>query len=320
MNFLKIEEFTSHWKNAIVPSYQVRNGPRHASNACNIGFPILWISAKGGFTMQRTPNCWNSVSRTGLLVLLLGMTPIIGTRILLADEPIAPQAVPSESTEFVLVSFVRKTFTVENAKGRILLEGRLVSNRVRVENPQAVALIESFDSLDFKTDHEFFDWARKLRGSRTYTYDVVTTVGLNRIAKRVPLVLLPQKERELLDPLWRLWLEENQAVRELNRRVEETSDVDRARTDTDSSYAESLINTAKDASRSLSIISGETSLWEVELVEENSVFRANPFDPWGAAKTSVFVQAIGRTSGDASQRALSNNPGYTVGIVRKLSN
>ena len=97
------------------------------------------------------------------------------------------------------------------------------------------------------------------------------------------------------------------------------------------------------AANSLAVVSGETSLWEVELVPQGSgllygygsqdrptsyllgYYPTGLITNFGGAYldsrygSHIHVKAYGRSSDYASAQALANNPGYRTDSIRKLA-
>ncbi len=240
------------------------------------------------------------------------------------------------------VRFERQHFTVERYHGIVYIDG-VSSKHSKTDNAQYVDLITAFDGVEFKTDHDVLSWVCTLHGKRTYTYDnVIRKDDLGNETVK-PLVLLSSEERLQVDPLWRAWLAaeaESARVAEQQRIAYES---EQSRYAAQQETANQLAAATQAAANSLAVASGETSLWEVELIPQGSGSFGSYSSQSGAGTYLVgyypagvtanfgeayftndfsnhkYVRTYGRSSDYASSQALSNNPGYRTGSIRKLA-
>lgn len=249
---------------------------------------------------------------------------------LVADPP--PQG-PEQPVAQTSVSFHRLQFTVSRQRGKILFDGREVSGSVLAAKSKEVRLIETFDGLRFLSDKEFVAWVHKLRGTRTYTYDEVTQVAADGSTTVQPLVFFEAKERIDLDPKWHDWLDSRQVPPQEDQRALQQP----SQQDIPSQAFSALVAAEERSADSLAVLSGATSLWEVELVPTGnqgfsssdslpfqtlfggSQFAINAYAGYSDHSSSHYVRAYGRTSQLATAQALNSNPGYRIGSVRKLA-
>jgi hypothetical protein len=256
------------------------------------------------------------------------------------------------------ISFERKQFTVSRHRGKIFFDGTSAPRDILENKSKEVRLIETFDGLGFSSDKQFLQWAQKLRGTRTYTYDEVTRVNADGSTLVQPLVFFDQEQRTELDMKWHDWLDQRHAaMEEANRiRLEQEQEVKRYQQQSyllelQSQALSAQIAAAERSADSLAVISGATSLWEVELVPAGSTglcsscssnfggltwgtqstgisFLANGGSltstfgsnyNFGTGSNSVYVRAYGRTSQAASDYALNTHPGYRAAGVRRLA-
>ncbi len=116
------------------------------------------------------------------------------------------------------MSFERRQFTIGRHKGKLFLNGIEVSSRTVDLQSKEVRLIESFDGLQFDSGKRFLEWAHKLKGTRTYTYDEVTRVAEDGSKATQPLVFFDKDQRAVLDVAWQAWLDKRKAeAEEYNR-------------------------------------------------------------------------------------------------------
>lgn len=277
----------------------------------------------------------------------------------------AQEAIPTVSSQSDIepsIAFKRHQFTVSRQNGKIYFDGNVVPSHFRESKNEEVRLIEIFDDLSFPTDGEFVAWARKLRGARTYTYDEVTQVDSSGTSTTMPLVFCKKDQRAELDINWNAWLDKRQADLEAANRLRMAEEKEARiyqqqaqlqQLQTQAIFAQAAA--AKQSADSLAVISGETSLWEIELVPagqfgscvggcstgyslfpytygyETSGVSFNAFgngsfaasigsNNWyGNGSGRFYVKSYGRSSDVAGYAATQNNPGYRVGTIRKLA-
>lgn len=233
------------------------------------------------------------------------------------------------------IKFERKTFSVARYHGQIFIDGIKVQNPL-TRFPTFVALIEKFDNQKFDNDREFLHWAQKLRGVRTYTFDEVVETDPWGETVRQPLVLKPDERQSELRKLWNSWLDEQEKERLHQQSEAERNSSQNNQNQSDASTS-SQNSAAENIVRSLSIISGETSLWEVELrssqypnylVTQGIGFSSSATLGYGSffstgygipPSKSFYVRVTGRTSHEASSAASWKHPGYAVGTIRRIS-
>lgn len=226
------------------------------------------------------------------------------------------------------LQFERHQFSVERFRGHVYLNGQLGDHAVSAGS-QFVDLIETFDHLNFETDHEFRNWVRRLRGTRTYTYDNVIRTDEQGQVDVTPLVLLPAETRTKVDPLWNNWL------------LEQERASSRAQSEHESDHDTTELLVSLLASRAAAPVA-TADRWEVELVPRGSqrlfltgpeqatnVFlnhrsvpitfglAGTPYDP--TAYRAKYVRVSAYDSYEASVQATSQYPGYESRTIRKLT-
>lgn len=244
----------------------------------------------------------------------------------------APAIANAQSEEKQLddVRFERYQFAVARERGHVYLDGGVTKHPIS-EQPKLLSLIETFDHVKFNTDHDFFAWARELRGTRTYTYDNVIFSDAQGLVTTKPLVLLPSDERSRVEPAWQAWLAQRDAEQQRVKQQQIAYETEQALYNAQQSALDKLVAANESAARSLAVASGETSVWEVEVVDsfESSNYLTNYF-PGGidfnvgsgfgsTAGNPKYIRAYGRSSSEAANQALATSPGYQIGSVRRIA-
>lgn len=274
---------------------------------------------------------------------------------LTADEPSLDVGKKANESS---VSFKRHQFKVSRQNGKILFDGTEIPKHFVETKSKEVKLIEIFDGLNFPSDRQFLQWARKLKGARTYTYDEVIRVTEDGSTNTQPLVFFDKNQRSELDSKWHVWLDMRQAELEQANRLRLAQEQEAKRYQQQAHLQELQTQTiqaqaaaAEKSAQTLAVISGATSLWEVELVPAGSSGGCSDCSPnfggivygtqtygvsfvanggsltstfggnynFSGGSNSLYVQAYGRTSQAASYQAVQYNPGYRAGTIRKLA-
>jgi hypothetical protein len=229
-------------------------------------------------------------------------------------------------------TFVRHTFDVSRKHGHVYF-GNYWYARPLVEQSTYVRLIEVFDGRNFKSNSEFSAWAKKLRGTRTYTYDTVQRHDGNQVTNLGPLVLLPNDQRTSINPYWANWRSQQDALKRDQVAKAKRESLRQARLEAELASTKSLLNSTANSAQSLSLLSGKTSLWEVQLFPRNSHVQWVPnqgthfsfnsgstYRPWTFyAPQQLVVTSYGRDSLSARNAAIQAHPNYQAGFVRKLA-
>lgn len=156
-----------------------------------------------------------------LAAVVLSFASPVMAQSLTANAVDAPPAaidlpVPSNISSEIL-GFERRRFTVQREHGRVLIDGVEAPSDVVERGTKEVRLIEYFDGVHFDSSRDFRNLAKKLRGTRTYTYDVVFLRDANLNEQTIPLVLLPKEQRLNAEVDWRQWLAQERDATEQAR-------------------------------------------------------------------------------------------------------
>lgn len=249
----------------------------------------------------------NSVVRLFTLLTLTVAGIVSGAHAMELSNAAGPKA--GKKTESIHYTFERKTFDVSRQHGHVYFNNYWYSHPL-INQHQYVRLIEVFDHQNFPSDHEFFNWAKTLRGTRTYTYDTVKEHRPKSVTNLGPIVLLAAKQRAEIDPAWRFWREQEETrLSELAQKQREAEAI-KARQDAELETSRQLVKSATQSAQALSVLSGNTSLWEVELQPRgprtiwlpsgSPQFSFSNRTPYGAINFSIggskYVRSYGRNS------------------------
>jgi hypothetical protein len=272
----------------------------------------------------------NSVVRLFTLLSLTAAGTISGAYAMEPGNAAGPKS--RQNSDSVQYTFERNTFDVSRQHGHVYFNNYWYSHPL-IEQHQYVRLIEVFDHQNFTSDHEFFNWAKTLRGTRTYTYDTVKEHRPNSVTNLGPLVLLAAKQRAEIDPAWRFWRDQEETRLAKLAQKQREAEAIKARQDAELETSRKLVKSATQSAQALSVLSGNTSLWEVELQPRgprtiwlpsgSPQFSFSNRTPFGAINFSVggskYVRSYGRNSVSAGRTALTKNPNYRLGSVRRVS-
>ena len=227
------------------------------------------------------------------------------------------------------VRFERHQFTVTRKRSVIYLDGRVAKHPLQ-EQPLLVSLIETFDEIDLQTDRDFFTWARRLQGTQTYTYDNVIITDAEGRAITTPLVLLPKEEQQRLNSAWTTWLAKREAEREVYQQQKPSPEPANSYLQSQQDALQQLVANSARTANSAAVISGETSLRELELLDSVTSAHSLGYFTAGAnfgfgsayhptAQNHRYLRVYARTSAEAFNQASALNPGYQFSTIRRIS-
>ena len=242
---------------------------------------------------------------------------------------VALASIHAEEPSFDELRFERREFTVSRVRGDVLIDGVKADKELVSNQAQQVLLIETFDGLKFHDDKEFRDWARHLRGSRTYIFDDVITHAADGSIVRTPLVLLPPATRATTEPLWQAWIDERSHAEQAARTAYDQQQAEHSRLAQLQQLAQTQTEEIIAQTRLLAIASGVTDLWEVRLSNRNSsqwgsvipvsLSSVYPYSGSCSDGGCITVQVTARDSNAAISTALKQHTGYHLISARKLA-
>jgi hypothetical protein len=235
----------------------------------------------------------------------------------------------TDATEPSAVRFERHQFTITRKRSLIYIDGQVAKHPLQ-EQPLLVSLIETFDELDLPTDRDFFNWARRLQGTRTYTYDNAILKDAQGREIATPLVLLPKEEQQRLNQAWTDWLAKREAERVVYQQPKASPVPANPYLQAQQDALQQLVAFSASTANSAAVLSGETSLWEVELLDSvTSAHSIGFYTPgvnfgFGSAfhpttQNHRYLRVYARTSLDASSQAAALNPGHQISSIRRIS-
>lgn len=203
-----------------------------------------------------------------------------------------------------LVGYGRKDVVVQRRRGKIYVNDRLFKNLPEVYQRMVPRIVSHFDEVQVENEKDLMQWAIKQKGEpRVYVCDGVVLEMENGDEYGVPFIFFSEDDLKVLEPGWERWLASHE---EIEKRHQEDFMVQaqaeayqRDRQANQQIAAMQLLLSAVDA--------GVTDLWEVYLQPQA-----------GVAAPPQIVVVPGRNSREAVAFALSKNPGYVAGPVKKL--
>lgn len=208
-----------------------------------------------------------------------------------------------------VVDFGRKQVTIQSRRSKIYVNDKAFANLPEIYQQIIPRIVENFEGVAFETSKDFERWVRSLNGKpRTYQCEGVLMEMENGDEYGIPFFLFSDQDLKVLQPGWEQWL---------------AAEEDQERQRRHALYLQSLAsnyqqNLAKQIElqnqigiaqlQMLAVASGAVDLWEVYL-QPGARGMGYPIAVVVAASNSQL----------AAQEALSRNPGYVVGPIRRLS-
>ncbi|MBX3425547.1 MAG: hypothetical protein KF688_07710 [Pirellulales bacterium] len=204
-----------------------------------------------------------------------------------------------------IVDYVERDVTLHRRRGKLYVNDRTFDNLPEVYQRIVERIVEHFDETTIETRVDLNRWVARQKGKpRTFHCEGVVIELANGDEYAAPFFLFAERDLDLLQPGWQEWTksqsdEESRASAAF--RLQALAAAKHRDQETDRQIAR--LQLAAQA-----VNAGIVALWEVTL-----------YPGRGIAGPPIWAVFPGRSSADAVQAALANNPGYVVGPVRRVS-
>jgi hypothetical protein len=203
-----------------------------------------------------------------------------------------------------VVDYARRDLTLQRRRGKIYVNDRLFDNLPEVYRIMLPKIVAHFEKNGIETAKELESWLVRQRGQpRTFTCEGVLLELENGDEYAVPFFFFSEKDLQVLEPGWQQWL----AAHQHDQRDEHAFMLQTLA----AAYQQGRQADRQIARMQLAfeaVEAGVGSLWEVTLYPQNR----NSGPP-------LWVVVPARNSAQAQNAALSRNPGYVIGPVRRVS-
>ena len=204
-----------------------------------------------------------------------------------------------------VVDYVTKDVTFQRRRGKVYVNDRVFDNLPEVYQKIAPLVVAHFENLPINDKASLERWLVRRRGQpATYKVDGVIIELPSGDEYAFPFFLFRDEDLEVLKPGWDHWAAAQGNYESQASMTDELRTLAAARqNDADVSHQIARLQLGMQA-----VQAGVTSLWEVTLMPGA-----------GVAGTPLWVVVPGRDSRQATEVALSRNPGYFAGPVRRVS-
>jgi hypothetical protein len=205
-----------------------------------------------------------------------------------------------------VVDFVQRDVTFQRRRGKVYVNDRVFDNLPEVYQKIAPLVVAHFENLPTINDKATLErWLVRRRAQpATYKVDGVILELPSGDEYAFPFFLFRDEDLEVLKPGWDNWVAANGNYESQSSMTDELRTLAAARqNDADVSHQIARLQLGMQA-----VQAGVTSLWEVTLMPGQ-----------GVNGTPLWVVVPGRDSRQATEVALSRNPGYFAGPVRRVS-
>lgn len=211
-----------------------------------------------------------------------------------------------------IVDFARKDVTVQRKRGKVYVNDRPMENLPEIYRRMVPKIVEHFEKIEFEDDKAFTNWVTKLKATPvTFHCEGVFLELANGDEYAFPFFVFSDSDQRLLKPLWDQWVSEQNAETDRQEQQRRSSLYLQSQASAYQQQQQQQAEAMQIARLQLqlsAVTAGVTSVWEVYLYPPNGTY---------LYPMTVVVNA--RNSDDASQIAMRNNPGYTVGPIRKVA-
>jgi hypothetical protein len=204
-----------------------------------------------------------------------------------------------------VVDFAHRTLTLQRRRSRIYVNDRPLENLPEFYQQLVPMIVAHFENLRSSDRQSLERWLVRQRGAaRTFQVEGVVLETENGDEYGVPFFLLSKTDRQLLQADWDEWLAAREDYETRAHHAFLLQSLAAAR------HRDALVQReiAQMQLQLQAVQAGLTSLWEVTL-----------YPAAGQGGPPLWVVMPGRDSRQATAAALSANPGYMAGPVRRVA-
>jgi hypothetical protein len=203
-----------------------------------------------------------------------------------------------------VISYGRRQITIQRQDGKIYVNDHLFENLPEIYQRMIPKIVNFFENINPVDRQGLEDWAIRQKGQpRTFNCEGVLFELENGDRYGVPFFFFSETDQKVLKPGWEQWV----AAQDDYQKQEDSSFDVRSLAAAYQHNQQTNQQIAKMQLLMQSVQAGVTNLWEVMLY------------PTQRGGQTQIVVAPGLSSADAANYALSQNPGYTVGPIRRMN-
>ena len=204
-----------------------------------------------------------------------------------------------------IVDFIQRDVTIQHRRGKLFVNDRRYNNLPEIYQKIVNKIVAHFEGVEVNDRKELNRWVARQNGKpRTFNCQGVVLELANGDEYAVPFFLFSKEDLALLQPGyadWKTSQSDYEAHQDAAMRLQALAAARMRDQQVDRQVAQMQLAMS-------AVTAGITSFWEVTL-----------YPGRGTPGRSIWVVVPGRNSRDAVNAALSRNPGYTAGPVRKVS-
>jgi hypothetical protein len=203
-----------------------------------------------------------------------------------------------------VISYGRRQVTLQRQDGKIYVNDHLLENLPEIYQRMIPKIVNFFEPINPVDRQGLEDWAIRQKGQpRTFNCEGVLFELENGDRYGVPFFFFSEADQNVLKPGWERWV----AAQDDYQKQEDSSFDVRTLAEAYQHNQQTNQQIAKMQLLMQSVQAGVTNLWEVMLY------------PTQRGGQTQCVVAPGLNSAEAANYALSRNPGYTVGPIRRMN-
>jgi SLA1 homology domain 1, SHD1 len=202
-----------------------------------------------------------------------------------------------------VINYGRKQLTIQRQDSKIYVNDRLMDNLPEIYQRMIPKIVNFFDKFTPVDRQGLEAWAVRQKGQpRTFNCEGVMFELENGDRYAVPFFFFSDEDQNFLKPGWEKWV----GSQEDYPKQDESSFDLRALAEANRQNSQASDQIARMQLLMQSVQAGVTNLWEVMLYPSRG-------------GQNLIVVAPGLNSAEAANYALSRNPGYSVGPIRKMN-
>jgi len=204
-----------------------------------------------------------------------------------------------------VIAYGKKKLPIQRKRGKVYVDEQEFSKLEPLRQKVILKVMSKIEKREIADEKQLTEWAKSLRAeAKVYPLEGVLLELESGDQIGVPFFMFRKEDLAVLEPGWRLWLEQHES----EKLREQGSLMVRAQAQAYQADRKSQRQIEMLKLELLATATGVTSVWQVGLIPARGNF--------GRA---LAVMVTARDSQTASFQALQRYPGYSIGGVRKVS-
>jgi len=208
-----------------------------------------------------------------------------------------------------VVNLGKRDVAIQRRRGKVYVNDRPMDNLPEIYRRMIPRIVEHFENKKFANDREFLDWVLTLKGApKTFKCEGALLELNNGDEYAIPFFFFSEEDLKTLQPSWDKWQAAEGAEEEKQEQQRQNSLYLQSQAAAYQQQHNEMMQIARLQLQLSAVNVGVVDIWEVFL-----------YPPVGVMAYPMTVVVTATNSDFAARIAMQNNPGFTVGPIRKVS-